>query len=446
MSEGAVNGGRLVIGHGPDALRAAAALAAGGEAVCLVQCGPGEAGLRHPEMPVDPGLLRVSDEDRAAVESVLGPLVEAPGLERSLSLGGHRHPLPLSHDGLLRVLPGAARRSVVGQLLRSRMRNTAADLVGGGQEERSHKDWVVRRMGGPAWELLYRGYAERRWGLPSEELGATMGRVYHGGEDPGPHRVVGGGQGVALAHCAELVRQAGGQILSGAVVSRLVVEGGKVAAVELADGRRLSTQGQPLWVTVSPAVVAGWLGQSMPVPLQGDAAWLGAATALRVGLRGSTGGLALETHVADAGAPFWRVVRPYGQEDLAVFHSTAAAGEAVDEAALVRQTVEAASRLGLGDFSAQGAKVEVIPGWQPAWRTTTLVRHRYILLYYRSIGLVSLGRAGSLAALDPGEELRLALHLRGQTSPDQVEAIRVYASPPVKVADLHASMRAFVAR
>ena len=53
---------RLVIGSGPDGLRAAAVLASGGYSVTLLQEGATPSGLSRPNYPNDAGWMRVPDE------------------------------------------------------------------------------------------------------------------------------------------------------------------------------------------------------------------------------------------------------------------------------------------------------------------------------------------------------------------------------------------------
>ena len=96
-----------------------------------------------------------------------------------------------------------------------------AEVVGGGMEERSHKDWVVRRMGEPAWRHLYRSYAERRWGLPSEQLSVSLARMYHGGTDNQAVQVVGGGYDQALEQAQKCLLAGGGALTVGQKIVRV---------------------------------------------------------------------------------------------------------------------------------------------------------------------------------------------------------------------------------
>ena len=86
---------RVVIGAGTDGLRAAAAWAATGEQVCLVQSTDTPHGLDFPDLPEGNGRLHVSSDVRAFAETVIGPVVEAPDLVRAIAAREKVHRLPL---------------------------------------------------------------------------------------------------------------------------------------------------------------------------------------------------------------------------------------------------------------------------------------------------------------------------------------------------------------
>jgi phytoene dehydrogenase-like protein len=437
------SGRRVVIGCGPDGLRAAAVLAAAGHAVTFLQTAETPSGLRWPELPVDAGILRVPAADRAVAEQVVGSLVEAPTPERALLARGALHTLPLSRPEVGRLFPAASALPAAQSWVRSRFKNTLAELVGGGQEERSYKDWVVRRMGGPAWHHIYRAYAHQRWGFDGAVLGVGLARVYHGRPDAGPFLTVGGGPATALARAEELIISAGGRVRLAVKVERLVVEGGKVRAVLLQDGERIDVLG-PLWAAVPAPWLASWLEDAIPGPIRSDTALLEMLPVARVALRGDTNRLPAEVHVTDEGAPFWRVIRPYGIEQTAIFHVTAP--KEADDDRLAQGVAEAAAALGLGTYSVSGAKVERLVAWQPVWRSTSHTRLRSVLLAWRTLGIVAVGRCGAFAGLDAGEEISFAVALRDRDDPDQREVQRDLASPPVGQDDLHAAITRFIER
>jgi hypothetical protein len=169
---------------------------------------------------------------------------------------------------------------------------------------------------------------------------------------------------------------------------------------------------------------------------------------VRVGLTGAVDGLPWEIHVLDEDAPFWRVVVPYGLERTAIFHATVGPDSRLpeDDDELARAFAEAAARLGLGEFSPEGAKVERLPEWEPVWTARAHATLRRVLLEWRQRGIVGVGRGGAFAALDDGEEIRLARAYRDEDDPDQREAQRVYFEPPTHLRDLDARITRFVER
>ena len=436
---------RVVLGTGPDALRAAAVLAYRGHAVHLLQTGETASGLRHPDLPVGLGRLRVDDAHRHQVESVLGPLVEAPEAHQGVVMGGKVRKLPLSKVEAGQLLPPAEAAVAGRSWARTRFRNVLAEVVGGGQEERTYKDWVVRRFGEPAWFHIHRPYAERRWGASSEALSVSVARVYHGLERRGAEQVVGGGSGEALARAEALVEAAGGTISTSVKVQGITLTDGKVSSVETAEGTVPVIGG--LLTTASPDLVVGWLGEQVPQGLRVDASKLRLLTRVQVMLRGNVDGLPQALHVLDEDSPFWRVVTPYGLEQAAIFHATYPYPDSVpSEAELVSSFRDAAERLGVGSFSTEGARVEIIPDWQPLWLEGTHARLRRLLLAWRSMGVLGVGRGGAFAALDSGEEVLLADYVAGSDSPDLWEYHRLNISPPSTLPDLHAHITRFVER
>lgn len=437
---------RLVIGVGPDALRAAAVRAALEGPVTLVQQGPGGSGLEHPDLPLDSGRLSASPSSRGLAEQVLGPLVEAPAGSRGVLLGGRISSLPLRRRGLLAFLPPAHRVELIRGWLRARRAIANADLTGTDREERTYKDWVVRRMGEPAWTFLIRDWVGRRAGVDPELLGAPAARWAHATPDPGPHQVPGGRPHVALEAAEALLRARGGRVLSHARPVRLHLAGGRVRGVELSDGQRLDAAG-PVWVARAPATVLSWLPQDLAAPLVQDAARLPRVDLVVVCLKGEVDGLPETLHVLDAGAPFFTVLTPYGIKEYALFLSSLPSGAptpALED--LARRTAEAARRLGVGEFTPQEARMERAIEHLPVWTEGAHARFHRLVNLFGDIGILTVGRRGAMCPLDVGQEIELAAALAGQESPDLRGALRAWAEPPPRQDDLHVALRPFIHR
>lgn len=440
-----MSGQRIVIGRGPDALRAAAVLATAGHAVTLLQDADTASGRARPSLPEGTGRLRVRPESRALVEQVLGPLAAFPQSSRAVALRGSVRSLPLQPYEVPAMLPGASVAPAAGAWLRARTKNALRQLTGSGTEERSYRDWVVRRMGGPAYEGLYRSYAERRWGLPGDELSVSVARVFHGQGDDLEPSMVAAGEAAAAENAERLIRDAGGTVMTGVSVTGLRLSEGRVAAVLSSAGEH-EVEG-PLWVARPPSVVVRWLGDQVESGAAVDGGLLVTRAALRVSLRGDTERLPAEVHVLDEGAPFYRVVRPAGTQGFAVFHASIADGvEPPTPGLIADRFVNAAGELGLGSFERESVEVDHAPEHSPVWSRVCHSRLRRTLLRYRDWGIVAVGRRGAFGFLDAAEEIALAGQYRDEASPDQREAHRVAVDPPVLQDDLAAHITRFIER
>lgn len=433
---------RIVVGNGPSALRAAAALSTGDWRVTLITTGPDPSGLGGPELAQDSGRLRVAPEHRAVVEAVLGPLAEASSPRRAVQIRGNRFDLPMARVDVPRMFPINALGGAAQSWARTRTRNALAQIIGSGAEERTYRDWVVRRMGGPAYHHLYRSYAERRFGAAGEDLASSVARVFHGGPEDGP--LFTAREADSNARAARLLADNGGQVRVGQVRS-LEVEAGKVSAIVLEDGT-LEVNG-PVWIARSPRVIARWLGPEHGAPLAVDSDQLRVGRAVAVALRGDTAGLPDELHVLDEGAPFWRVIPHPSQPGVAIFHFTLGPdAEVPPDRLVVERVISATKSLGIGEFSPDGAVVQSQAEVRPVWLEVGLARLRRVQLRWRDLGIVGVGRAGTFAPLDPAEEIAHAAVMRDELNPDQRELHRAYLAPPVKQDDLDSPITRWLTR
>ena len=381
---------RIVVGAGPDALDAAAELAATGAAVTLV---------------LEPRAPRLDATERAAT--------------RGVALGGRVVPLPMRKRDLVHLL-GDAAPAVLAGYARARLARLRRQLAGVGIEERTYEDWVRRRMGTEAHELLYAAYAERRFGAPTHELSVSVARLHHGARPEVARTEPADTRGVDVRF---------------AVVRRLAVEDGRVRRIDLDDG---SIECDGLWVARSPSTVAHWLGDALDPALRVDAPRLVADSAVRVVLEGDLQWD--EIHVLDRDAPYFRVRRT---NSGAAFHVRVAHDRTTDDSAIVDAVSRAASSL--GSFSPHGARVEITVDSAPRWLAGTHARLRRVLAAWSSLGIAGVGRSGTMSLVDRATEIAFARALsRGET--DQRELHRRLLDPPVRADDLDAKLLRFVER
>jgi len=379
---------RIVVGAGPDALDAAAELAATGAAVTLV---------------LEPGSPRVD-----ATESVA---------TRGVVLDGRVASLPMRKRDLVRLL-GDRAPTVLADYARARLARRRRQLAGVGIEERTYEDWVRRRMGAAAHDLLYAAYAERRFGAPTSELSVSVARLHHGAPPNPAHLDPADTRGVEIRSAS---------------VRRLAVEDGRVRRIDLDDG---SIDCDGLWIARSPATIARWLGDALDPALRVDANKLVADTAVRVVLAGD---LPLdEVHVLDRDAPFFLVRR---KDAGAAFHVRAHGP--FDPTAMIDTVSVAAARL--GSFDTHDARVEIVVDAEPRWSTGTHARLRRVLAAWSSLGIAGVGRSGTMSLVDRATRIAFARAL-ARNEADQRELHRRLLDPPVRADDLGASLLRFVER
>ena len=432
---------RVVIGAGADALRAAASLSVAGHSVLLLQESGTEHGLTHPDLPEGTGRLSVPSELRSQVEKVTGPLVDAPSIRRAVSRSGRIAQLPMAVGDVPKLFPSDDLADVGRQFFQQRLRNALIPLTGGGQEERTYRQWVERRMGQPAFAHAYSHYAERRWGLPGDDLSVAVARLHHN-----PHGVVGttvlGGNGVeSLERLSSLIRESGGEIRCGANVRGFKVDEGRVVAVRV--GRRNIAIEGPVWVARPHSVVADWLGDALGKGARVDARTLQTLDRVQVAFETRTTLAADEIHILDEVAPAWRVSQVYGAGQTAVFHMNLGPDERPPD---LNDLVALGASLGLSDLDVGSARIERLKDWVPVWAPVVHPRLRRLSLAFAELGVVAVGRRGTFSPLDVGAEVLLATRYSDETSPDQREALRAMLAPPIRDDDLSASFRDFLWR
>ena len=434
---------QVLISDGPDGLRAGAVLSALGTPVCLLQSGDTPSGLADASIPVEPRRFSVAAVVAEDLERALGALKPSTAPRRVLSTARGKVSLPCGLRALLGTIDREHLPDLLREYSRTRGRNGLAELVGGGQEERSHRDWVVRRMGTPLWKALYEPYIQARDGAPSAVLSSVRARVLHAA--PSPQR------GVELADASgwearavAAIRGAGGTVETGVSVSKIGLANGKVSHAQLEDGRSIALEGC-LWSTVGPGRVAGWLGDALPRTLAVDAARLPSRTAVRVFFPGEMepfdGRDVDEAHMVDRAFPLWRVARCAGGVVASV---TLPVGSVWSDAALRDECALRLEQRGLARVDVAGARVARLHDWEPVWVRNAHAVLRPVLVGWAGFGIRSVGRAGTHAPLDIGQEAAVVQRLTASTTPDLQEVQRQVVYAPSRLDDLWSAPGAFV--
>jgi protoporphyrinogen oxidase len=164
----------LVLGGGFAGLAAAHALARSGRDVVVLEAGPVPGGLsrteRHGDFRFDLGGHRFFTHDAGVADLVGGllgdELIDVPRSSKIL-LRGRYVDYPLRPRNALAALGPATTARVLADWAVEQLR-----ALRGERPPVSLEDWVVRRFGRTLFEIYFREYSEKVWGLPCERISA----------------------------------------------------------------------------------------------------------------------------------------------------------------------------------------------------------------------------------------------------------------------------------
>jgi protoporphyrinogen oxidase len=245
-----------VIGAGPAGMTAAYELAKAGVHVTLFEASPRVGGMARTfelwGQKVDLGPHRFFSSDarvnRLWLELIGSDYAMVNRLTRIFYKGKFFH-YPLKAFNALENL---------GLLEAARcVASYGAERVSPTRQDGSFEDWVVSRFGRRLFEIFFKTYSEKLWGITCKELDADFAaqrikklslfeavkNAVLGGKGNTHKTLVDqfaypkGGTGEVYERMAEAVRQRGGRVELKAPVKRVLVEGGRASGVELVDGR-----------------------------------------------------------------------------------------------------------------------------------------------------------------------------------------------------------------
>lgn len=248
-----------VIGAGPAGLTAAYQLAKAGVEVEVFEASAAVGGLARSfslwGQTVDLGPHRFFSSDarvnRLWLEVVERDYQMVDRMTRIYYRGRYFH-YPLSAGNALKNLGPLEAAGCVTSYLRQKWSQRSKSQEGEG----SFEDWVVRRFGRRLFEIFFRTYSEKLWGISCRELDAdfaaqrikklSLGEAVKNALGLGgrSHRTLvdrfaypNGGTGMVYERMADYVRGLGGEVHLNRPVRRVVVEGGRVSGLEVESGQ-----------------------------------------------------------------------------------------------------------------------------------------------------------------------------------------------------------------
>ena len=248
--------GTIVIGAGPAGLTAAYQLAKGGQKVTVFEAASAVGGLARSfplwDQIVDVGPHRFFSHDRRVNElwlEVVGKDYQMVNRQTRILYQGKLFQYPLNAlDTLAKLGTLETVRCIA---------SYAAQTLSPGRDDGSFETWVSRRFGRRLFEIFFKTYSEKLWGISCEDLDADFaaqrikkfslseaikGALLKGSGDK--HRTLVdkfayplAGTGMVYERMADIVRDHGGSVHLNTPVSKILLKNGRAVGVELASGQ-----------------------------------------------------------------------------------------------------------------------------------------------------------------------------------------------------------------
>ena len=315
---------------------------------------------------------------------------------------GHHFALPLKTRDLAFLLPEGKKLAVTKEWVQAKTRSLSSVILGGGREERSYEDWVVRRMGKEGYQNLYAPYISKRFSSDGSSLSAGLARILHFSSGT-PSRFI-------VQHT--LARDASWN----QEVQEILLKEEKVYSLRIND-RVVPIEGK-LKVAYSIPQVLDILPDA-PMSIRVDAKYIRYTDKKTCLIEGDFSSFTNQTYFLDAHDPL------ISMQKISQKMAWVEVCHGVDISARLQQ------------LSAKVLSTSHKRDWTPIWGSQSHFRYRRIACYLESLGIELVGRRALFSHKSNYELAELDLQRNESLS----EYLRLQIEPPIRQDDLGASLK-----
>jgi len=413
----------IVYGGGPSAVRAAAVLSDSKLLEPTAYLG----GIVEPRMPEGTGLVPASGNHEKLKRLYGQTPASKSDYVRALWARGRSTTLPINPISVKQVVNNFEWGALMAGHLRLRTERLVRAIRGGGNEERSYRDWVIHRFGEGAYRGLHAPYARVRWGEPSE-ISHAFAERFHGGTFL---ETVSLGSTPAEGWAALTDSIADYSLNS--EIKRIEFGENQISHVVTQNGEEF--EASTLWYAGSIPKLYTILPEEVSSSLEADMKRLECRDRIQIALKAKIelGSIPDELHIIGGGSSIFMATklssRLIGGEERLLLHLSQPSHRKVSDEQLVSEVLGMCSSLGLPHLKPDDAWVRRYEDYDPAWLGAWHPVHTRVMLKLEQLGIRLIGRSGAYRHMDPGEELNLAFHANSSESVH--ESTRLFGDTPV---------------
>ena len=272
-------------------------------------------------------------------------------------------PLPIRPWMIPKLIPEGKRRKASLQWLEAKTRSVSSVILGGGREERSLFDSVVRQLGSEIYDIFYSPLIQKRFGIEGNNLSSLLARaLFFHGED----------RKSFVYHSPQVPQDLA--IVWNSSIEKLLVRDGRVVSV-VVNGVVYDVD-ELLYLALPIGQILSLL-EHVPKTIHVDARYISYRDESWVSVHGDTSGLSTETFFIDSAHPV--VVGHTLSSHQAVFSF---------DASQSRDSL----LLWLKDKNFTVEKEGTVSSWNPIWKIQSHFRYRRIATYLASLGIRLIGK------------------------------------------------------